>query len=468
MTTLGIDLNDAGIIVVDGRTTPVSAPGYAIARGRELLLGCDAWKMARLHPQQTANRFWRDLSDKPLPRLMGGEVSAADLVHAQLENLCEDFMEGLEGAVFAVPSHWSGEQLGMLLGIAEDLAIPVLGLIDNAVAATRREYPGRELLHLDASLHALTIAQMDQNAGSSVRSRREIGQVGVDSLERTCVEFIARQFVENTRFDPLHDGQSEQYLYDHLYSWLERLTVEKEFVLTIEFGGNQFDATVTKSDLMTRVIDRVEPVVQNIRSLLAVGIPAALQITDRLTAFPGFVEAMERIPRATVFALEPGATAMGALQRAQSLPPTDGGVRLIARMVWDQAPMEFKATDQDQPETASGSEMQPTHVLFEGRAYRLDSRAFNVGSVFAPGDYGVALAGRVGGVSRRHFSIRVGRHGVEVIDHSRYGTLLNGHVVDGAAILQSGDVVSLGQPECEFLLITEVSAESDDHGAQKV
>ena len=120
MTILGIDLNDSGIQVVDGQTEPVSAPGYAVARGREILVGYDAWKLARLHPRQTANRFWHDLSDQPLANLMGGEVSSADLVHAQLENLCAGFRDGLEGAIFVVPAHWSNEQLGLLLGITED------------------------------------------------------------------------------------------------------------------------------------------------------------------------------------------------------------------------------------------------------------------------------------------------------------------------------------------------------------
>ena len=61
------------------------------------------------------------------------------------------------------------------------------------------------------------------------------------------------------------------------------------------------------------------------------------------------------------------------------------------------------------------------------------------------------------GVSRRHCTIQIGAHGVEVVDNSRYGTRLNGHEIDGAAILQSGDVLSLGNPVSEFLLISEVT-----------
>jgi hypothetical protein len=472
MTILGIDLNDAGILIVDGQTESVSAPGYAVARDREILVGYDAWKLARLHPRRTTNRFWQDLSDQPVENLLGGEVSTADLAHAQLENLCAGFRDGLEGAVFVVPAHWSNEQFGLLLGIAEDLAIPVLGLVDFAVAATRCEYPGRTLLHLDASLHEVTISQMNQTGGSSIQDRRTIDQAGVDQLERACIELMARQFVETTRFDPLHDGQCEQYLYDNLYTWLDELKARDHVKMKIPFGGNEFEAAVNAADVAARIIDFVEPVVQNVRSLLSVGVPVAIQVTHRLATFPGFVEAMAGMAQVSVFVLEPGAAALGALNRVNRLSSVAGGVRLTGSLPWDRPAMAFDGSVTDSQTVASGAERRPTHVLYEGRAYRLSSEAFYIGSELAAGDYGATLDGRLSGISRKHCSIRVGDHGVEVVDHSRFGTRLNGHRVDGSAILQSGDVVSLGNPGSEFLLITEVTADSssqvESDGAQKI
>jgi predicted component of type VI protein secretion system len=41
-------------------------------------------------------------------------------------------------------------------------------------------------------------------------------------------------------------------------------------------------------------------------------------------------------------------------------------------------------------------------------------------------------------------------------DQSRYGTLLNGHRIEGSAVLQAGDVLSIGQPALDFDLIAEV------------
>ena len=460
MTILGIELNDAAISAVDGQSAPVSAPGYAVVKDGDILVGFDAWKSARLHPKQTTNRFWRDLSDQPLPRLMHGGVSAADLVHTQLQDLCAGFAPRVEGAVFAVPAHWSPDQLGLLLGIAEDLAIPVNGLVDSAVAATRREYRGSDLLNLDASLHELTISRMLQAGKTSVGERRAVDLVGIEGLERVCAEFIARRFVEGTRFDPLHDGKSEQYLYDQMHFWLDDLNRETVLALTVEFGGNEFATTLNRSELAERVIEYIEPVIQQVRSLLSVGVPAAVQVSDRLAVFPGFVEAMARLSRATVFILEPAAAALGALHRAGSLASTEGGIRLTTALPWDQPAVDLDSTGGDAASAATGIDERPTHVIFSGHAYRLENQPFNIGSELSPGEYGIALDRGKSGVSRRHCTIRVGVHGVEVVDYSRHGTRLNGHAIDGAAILQSGDVLSLGNPASEFLMITEVTAET--------
>ena len=44
-------------------------------------------------------------------------------------------------------------------------------------------------------------------------------------------------------------------------------------------------------------------------------------------------------------------------------------------------------------------------------------------------------------------------------DHSRYGTFLNGHRIDGSAVLQTGDLIRIGTPGFELRLIS-----AEDHG----
>jgi len=464
MTILGTDLNDAAITVVGGGRELAPASGYALARDGGMLFGLEALRQAHVHPRQSMNQFWREFSEQPLGKTYKKYASSADLVHAHLEQISADFPDELEGVIFAVPAYWTPAQLGLLLGIAQELAIPVRGLVDSAVAATRREYPGRELLHLDMSLHDLVITRILQNDRSSLGERWTMDQFGMVAMERVCAEYIAEHFVGSTRFDPLHDARSEQYLYDNLYAWLGQLSRQASLDVNLEFGGNEFSTAIERTSLQERLVDSFSPVIQQMRSLLNAGTPFAIQVDQRLANFPGLVESIARLSQVAVFVLEPAAAAWGALRRAGHFTPSGGGVSLTTALQWDQSAIPFEEASGDEFSNQAEASERPTHLLFNGRAYRLGRQTFFIGTELSSGEFGVRVPGGTG-VSRRHCSIRSGDHGMELIDHSRYGTRLNGHVIDGSAILHIGDVLSIGKPASSFHLIAEVTAGADTGGA---
>ncbi|MDH3509578.1 MAG: FHA domain-containing protein [Gammaproteobacteria bacterium] len=463
MTILGIDLNDAAIAVVGGGIEPAPAPGYALARDGGMLFGLQAWRQARLHPRQSMNQFWRQLSEQPLSKALKGYASSADLVHAQLEQISADFPADLEGVIFAVPAYWTPAQLGLLLGIALELAIPVRGLVDSAIAATRREYPGRDLLHLDISLHDLTVTRIMQDGRSALGDRWTMEQCGVVTMERACAEYIAEHFVESTRFDPLHDARSEQYLYDNLHAWLAQLSRQAHLDIAIEFGGNEFSTVIERTKLQERLVDRFSPVTQQMRSLFTAGKPFAIQVDQKLANFPGLVESIARLSQVAVFVLEPAAAAWGALRRAGHFAQSDGGVSLTTALQWDQKAVPFDEESRDALLNQTEDQEHPTHLLYDGRAYQLGTQTFYIGTELSSGAFGVCVPEGTG-VSRRHCSIRMGDHGVELIDHSRYGTRLNGHAIGESAVLHIGDVLSIGQPASVFHLIAEVTAGASHNG----
>jgi hypothetical protein len=464
MTIIGVELNDAAVSAVGGENILFSESGHVISSaavgisasgGEELLFGLDAKKFSRIFPQYGHNRFWRDFSATPLSQPVGPCLSSADLVHAQLERLWAQCGSGVDGVVFAVPAGWSTDQLGLLLGIAEEENIPVRGLVDSAVAATRQEYCGGELLNLELGLHSVTISRMRQDGRVSIGDLHVVEQVGVESIERICVDLIARRFVEATRFDPLHDAASEQYLYDQLPAWLGRLSRQRSIMMTVPFQGNEFDADLELAALQVRLAAFFEPMIRQIRSLLSAGHATAVQCHGRWTDFPGVLDVLGQLPNVQVFALGPAAAAWGALRRAESLGETGEGVRLVTSLPWDRPPVnlaELAAARQSTP----SADLKPTHLRFDARAYRISERPFHLGTELTDGDYGILFSEGVNGVSRRHCTIRLENHQVIVTDHSRFGTSLNGHAIDGSAILQVGDVLSLGSPPRELQLITEV------------
>jgi predicted component of type VI protein secretion system len=95
--------------------------------------------------------------------------------------------------------------------------------------------------------------------------------------------------------------------------------------------------------------------------------------------------------------------------------------------------------------------------VFAGRAWRVGAEPLHIGTDIGESEYDIPVPGRAQAVSRRHCSIQLEDGRVMVHDQSRYGTLLNGHRIEGTAVLQAGDVLTLGQPPLEFALIAEVS-----------
>jgi hypothetical protein len=458
MALFAIDLNDAAITVVgrDGiaLAEPGYVPGYAATVDGRLLFGMDAWKESRLHPRSTANGFWGEFSEEPLAREFAGCASSADLAHAHLEALLAGLPSRPSAALIVVPPNWTTRQLGLLLGIAEDIGLPIRGLVDPAVAATRGEYAGHRLLQVDSGLHSSTITRLDQDGRVSLGDRQVVERIGISQLERACAAFIAGRFLQATRFDPAHDARSEQYLYDNLYAWIRDVNRQEEIGLTIEFGANEFCTTMRRADLSARIADAFEPVARQIRSSVSSGEQVAIQVSARLAEFPGVVEALAKLPQASVFVLEQAAGAIGALQREQSFAPTGGGVGLTTTLPWDRA--VAVAQDSSVPADFAPEVVEPTHVFYGGNVYRLTSAPFSIGVELAAGEYGLQLGASLGGVSRRHCSIRRGQNGVELADHSRFGTKLNGHAIDGAVVLQAGDIITIGSPPVQLRLVREV------------
>jgi hypothetical protein len=162
---------------------------------------------------------------------------------------------------------------------------------------------------------------------------------------------------------------------------------------------------------------------------------------------PGLADMLAARVGGEIFLLEPGATARGLLTRCRDMQRGDGGVTLIRQLPWDQTPVTIA---QDETPVAAG---QPTHLLFENTAYPIDARALLMGSQPAAGERWIDLRGEMPGVSRRHCSIERKNGQCIVQDYSRYGTFLNGHKIDGSAVLQVGDLIRLGSPGYEFRLI---------------
>ena len=247
---LALDVTDAGVLgLAEGGALVGPSPGYALVEPDGILVGEAAHRRARLRPRFVMSRFWERLDAEPLGRPFPGGLTSADLVHAHLRDLWSRLGGGVGEVILAAPGVYGSEALGRLLGIVQALDMPVVGLVDTAVAAAAAGYPMERLLLVDAHLHRATVTEMRQ-AREVIRERvSTIDGWGLDEVHEALARRIAERFVQETRFDPLHSAETEQALHDRLPAWLEDLRRDDRALLTLAGGRREHEIEVTRSDV---------------------------------------------------------------------------------------------------------------------------------------------------------------------------------------------------------------------------
>lgn len=449
MTRLAIHLNDAGVTVSDGKRIAYREPGFAYLGDDDLNTGVQAFGRSRIDPRRIQHRFWSELDTTPLSDRRFSHLSAADLVSRQLEQIWNATGQGVEELIVAVPPYMSADNLGLFLGIARDLELPVVALVDAAVAATRREYRGAVPVHVDLSLHRATLTRLAQPGMVQTDRTEVLDDAGVYALYDTWLKSIAEAFVQQSRFDPLHTAASEQMLLDRLAGWLGEASRHDSVAVALEAGGTEYRAEIESLALIGAAAPVYQKLASMLRSLYRAEDTPAIQVSDRLARMPGLAEMLKARVGGEVFVLEPGATARGALSRCRVNRDAAAGVSLLRQLPWDQAAVDIRQHTVENIEAGV-----PTHLLYGHTAYSIGNSPLILGSQ-DDGEAGfIALAADMPGVSRRHCSLAKKNGQCVLQDHSRYGTFLNGHRIDGSSVLQVGDSLRIGSPGFEFQLIT--------------
>jgi hypothetical protein len=451
MSRLAIHLNDAGITLSNGEQITYREPGYAYLGDDRLTTGNEAFSHARIDPRRIQNRFWSELNTTPLPDKRFSHLSAADLASRQLEQIWNLTGRGVDELIVAVPAYMSAESLGLFLGIARELKLPVVAMVDAAVASTRREYAGAIPVHVDLGLHQATLTRLAQPGMSQTDRSEVLKNAGIHVLYDVWIKAIADAFVQQCRFDPLHTAMTEQMLLDRLVGWIGQASSQERVEMHIESSGRGYSAVIESLALIGAAAPVYQQITSTLRALYRAEDMPAIQVTDRVARLPGLMDMLKARVGGEVFVLEPGATARGALARCRGAAGHSQAVSLLRQLPWDQAAIDIGQHAVDGAHTGV-----PTHVLFGHNAYVIDSTPLMLGSGEDGGGRFVALAPDMPGVSRRHCSL-VRKNGQCVLeDHSRYGTFLNGHRVDGSSVLQVGDALRIGSPGYEFQLIATV------------
>lgn len=385
MRLLGLELSDAGILVASqqaGHLLPVDddaleSPGFAIADKKALHVGRAAARQAYLRPRHILHEFWDQLNLDPLKYKAPQARNHAEVACAHLASLWERIRGHGDALVITVPGYATREQLGLILGIAQALSIPVQGFVSIPVAAATPSHPSRLRLHIDMHLHRFELTVLEASQHLRQIDSVSVAGKGLLALYTAWVTAIADAFVRATRFDPLHHAVSEQLLYDRLPHLLDQLQRESSTTIDIIASRKTYAVTLTREwfiETAARVFDDIRQMIARMQQQYGQpGQPLVIQVSQRIARLPGYQEALAVAQDTVWIELDPGASALGATQLWERMQPPDvsDNVSLFTSCPWPQSLTPADVRDGDLP---SSQQRRPTHVLLGSLAYPITAQ----------------------------------------------------------------------------------------------
>ena len=356
-----LEINDSAITLYKDTRVLQRSPGVALVesgRNGEVLFGARALQQSRIHPRQTNQQYFSRLSAEALPAPGPRARNQADLVYLHLCELKADIdREGGGAVLLAVPGVLSADQLGVLLGVLQEVGVTVNGFVDAAVAALVSQPVRAEAYHLDVMWQRAVITTLSANHEIAKSTAQEVADCGVSRLLEGWINVIADRFVRETRFDPLHAAATEQQLFDQLYGWVEGGAAAPELAIAIHHGQHTPRVEIGRALLEDKATERLQPITDAIPG------GAQVHVSARAARLPGVRRILQQAG-ATVETLPDDALPRGCLEHLQRIVSSDGDLRLITRLP--------RAAAAPAPDPAAAAPA-PTHALFRHQAWPLES-----------------------------------------------------------------------------------------------
>ncbi|MBM4054140.1 MAG: hypothetical protein FJ264_05600 [Planctomycetes bacterium] len=463
MSLLGLELSDAGIIAAGGEPARLlevegrekESPGFAISLDGQLIVGKDAQNMARINPRSYTDHFWEELSTEPLKQRGLEGKNNAELAYHHLSKIWNT-VKGLGNElVIAVPGYFTQQQMGLVLGVARELSIPVKGFAAAAVAASSMPYPGQLLFHLDIHLHRIEITFLEQNEFLLHKDMETLTGKGLSYLYAEWVKAVADEFVRTTRFDPFDKAVYEQELYSRLPQVLNDLQRNSSVLFTMKTGSHSYNVTLTY-DLFAKIGQLVFREVFRVIEMMAgkyktTEKPFVVEATHRVSLLPGYKEVADTMSNIQLVELVPGAGALGLLQLKErfSCQKPGHGVTFITSRSWKmpQQPSNIitGASDSDI--------LPPTHILYGALAYPVTAQPLIIRQGNSGGIH-IGTNDRGTESSLRYCAIQRSDEGVLLIDYGCAGSVfVDGKKIQGGTIVKRGQTIRIGNSGEEIQLI---------------
>jgi len=453
MRPFAIELDDRAVSLArEGRVLSI-APSAIWDGSSGDLPGASAWGALRRHPTAISTRHLGTLLSQATPT-----DRTVALVAAEWERRFEaDPPRPGESVWVATPARASTQGLRAILSIARAASLSIDGFVDAAVASAAALGLERTAIVLEIGLHHVAATYLDRD-GAQVSRRRTVitERAGLMSFYQGWLELVSTTLVKRTRFDPLHNAATEQKLFDSLEIWAAEAASQGSTTAVLTHGTERFDLALTRDQFAQAGQSQYREITRLLHELRPAGAPVGLIVPELVTNLPGLREAMEQFVDCELVRMPDGFAA-----RATSLldlPARASGepVRLLRRLPVFAEPDRMGVVSRDVLGAGRGRSAAPSHLLMNGQVYAVGSGPLVVGRTPA-GVRAITLSDGLAGVSRRHCTLLPEGDELILIDHSTFGTFVNGERVVERVRVRAGDRVRLGDPgvELAFLAVSE-------------
>ncbi len=331
-------------------------PGIALLPPNSApVLGYAAQKVVRQQPTRIHSRFWADLSTSPLSITQTRMRHGADLIWHQLNQIRECLSS--EEVIFCLSSHLGNAQMQLLAGICESLEMKAHFFLNKGLSQlAHREHLAPRVTHLDLQLHQLVLSRFtNENGQLELNSQETVPGISYMQLIDRMVHALRDQFIQVSRFDPLHSGDTEQQLFDQVANLI---TSSHLSPIEITTGSQTYRVEPTVKDF-GHVIDILEEALEKL-------IPQQEQraYSPIFSQLPGFSNYSE-----SDLNLDSGDCIQGAETLIARQKDSVDGILYISAMETGSAEIEAPEAAQQPEDRNAGSTELANALVYGGIVY---------------------------------------------------------------------------------------------------
>jgi hypothetical protein len=379
--------------VVDGNGV-ADWPGYAAYDGQKFVFGRPAEDEWFVHPRRVSHTFWSRLAHEP--STIGPVRKPAGFSELAFHFFREYWSAATretppQKVVLAVPGGYlkdaatEEEKIGLVLGIAGELKLPLAGIADLACAAlcdprSSGFNPDLPVVVVDIHLEGADLTLLTTDEQLERKDFIHLPNSGYVQLLKHLTATMGNRFLRATTFDTLEDGRIEQTFFRQTKDFLLGGGAEHRF--QINTASRNYEMLAKREQLAADSQAFVNTVAQALATFAhssAHGAePCTVALTDRSSRLPGLEAQLHALGFGRLLRLGRGAAARGAAciggqhaGTATDLADVPIKTCLPLSLARRAAPAPWEARLQKLRHAARRPE--PTHVILDGIGYALGS-----------------------------------------------------------------------------------------------